>query len=88
MLEHGKPGPMFTVARELGHTSTRLIDERYGHLHRNPNERCRTDEMSLGVGDYVEGMGEEMVQALRAVGARERESFVTTPGTVGRNGPD
>src|SRR5690606_1402745 len=32
-LDRGAPVALFTVARELGHSSTDMIEERYGHLH-------------------------------------------------------
>ena len=31
--EKGRPVAPFTVARELGHSSTSMIEKRYGHLH-------------------------------------------------------
>jgi integrase len=31
-LDGGHPIALFTVAREVGHSSTRLIEDRYGHL--------------------------------------------------------
>ena len=31
-LEGGHPIALFTVAREVGHGSTRLIEDRYGHV--------------------------------------------------------
>ena len=36
-LDRGHPVPLFTVARELGHSATQLIEERYGHLVDVPN---------------------------------------------------
>ncbi|MCH7857284.1 MAG: tyrosine-type recombinase/integrase [Gemmatimonadetes bacterium] len=33
-LEHGAPVSVWQVARELGHRSTQMIDDRYGHLAR------------------------------------------------------
>lgn len=32
-LDRGAPVAMYTVARELGHRSTTMIEDRYGHLH-------------------------------------------------------
>lgn len=37
--EHGAPVALFTVARELGHSSTQLIERRYGHLLTNRQAR-------------------------------------------------
>ncbi len=31
-LQHGAPVSVWQVARELGHRSTQMIDDRYGHL--------------------------------------------------------
>jgi integrase len=35
-LEQGHPVSLFTVAREMGHGSTQLIEQRYGHILKNP----------------------------------------------------
>lgn len=32
-LDRGAPVSVYTVARELGHRSTSMIEDRYGHLH-------------------------------------------------------
>jgi integrase len=32
-LDRGAPVALYTVARELGHSSTDMIEDRYGHLH-------------------------------------------------------
>ena len=32
-LDRGAPVALYTVARELGHRSTEMIEDRYGHLH-------------------------------------------------------
>jgi integrase len=31
--DRGRPVAMYTVARELGHRSTTMLEDRYGHLH-------------------------------------------------------
>jgi integrase len=38
-LEGGAPVTLFTVSRELGHSSTRMLEEHYGHLLRNRSVR-------------------------------------------------
>jgi integrase len=44
-LDRGAPIAMYSVARELGHRSTEMIERRYGHLH---------DRAVLGGSDVVE----------------------------------
>ncbi len=39
-LDHGAPVSPYTVMRELGHRSLKLIEETYGHLQ---NRRSRSD---------------------------------------------
>lgn len=39
------PVAIYTVARELGHRSTSMIEDRYGHLH---------DRAATGGGEVVE----------------------------------
>ena len=31
--DRGRPVAMYTVARELGHTGTDMLEDRYGHVH-------------------------------------------------------
>ena len=31
--DRGRPVALYTVARELGHRSTNMLEDRYGHLH-------------------------------------------------------
>ncbi|MEX0912248.1 MAG: tyrosine-type recombinase/integrase, partial [Gemmatimonadota bacterium] len=44
-LDRGAPLALYTVARELGHSSTNMIEDRYGHLH---------DRAVLGGSEVVE----------------------------------
>lgn len=44
-LDRGAPIAMYSVARELGHSSTDMIEDRYGHLH---------DRAQLGGSEVVE----------------------------------
>lgn len=55
---------LFTVARELGHASTRLIERRYGHLL--TNRRIRGDVVAFRPETYDEEIGDR-VRNLRAV---------------------
>lgn len=36
-LDNGKPVAVFTVSRELGHSTTKLVEEVYGHVGKNPH---------------------------------------------------
>lgn len=62
--EHGAPVALFTVARELGHSSTRLIERRYGHLL--TNRRVRSDVVAFRPETYEEEIGEQ-IHELRLV---------------------
>ncbi len=55
-LDRGAPVSMYTVARELGHSSTNMIEDRYGHLH---------DRAVLGGSEVVEFRVEHHQEALR-----------------------
>lgn len=61
--EHGHPVALFTVARELGHTSTRLIEERYGHLL--VNRKGRYEEVAFRLEDHLESIKKERLRALQ-----------------------
>ena len=63
--EHGYPVALFTVSRELGHSSTSLIEKRYGHLL--TNRRVRGETVEFRVEEYEKEIGEEVLQALRLV---------------------
>lgn len=57
---------LFTVARELGQSSTRLIERRYGHLL--TNRHVRGEGVAFRLDDYVgEEVSEEVVRELRVV---------------------
>lgn len=56
-LDRGAPVAMYTVARELGHSSTSMIEERYGHLH---------DRAVLGGSEVVEYRVEHHQEELQA----------------------
>lgn len=57
------PVPLFKMARELGHASTKLIEDRYGHIL--ANRECRSDVVEFKVEDHREQLGERL-EALRA----------------------
>lgn len=57
-------GALFTLARKLGHASTRLGERRYGHLL--TNRRVRDDVMAFRPETYDEEIGDR-VRNLRAV---------------------
>ena len=56
---------LFTVSRELGHSSTSLIEKRYGHVLTNRRVRGKTVEFR--VEEYEKEIGEEVLQAVRLV---------------------
>jgi len=61
-LDHGAPVSQWTVARELGHGGTQLVDRVYGHLGQ---VRHRSDVVEYRVDQHAEELGERLV-ALRA----------------------
>ena len=38
MCDRGRPVALYTVARELGHRSTNVIEDVYGHVHDRTEE--------------------------------------------------
>ena len=59
-LDGGHPVALFTVAREVGHATTRLIEERYGHLvhvaKRSETVEYRLDHYTGHVQDQIASM--------------------------------
>src|SRR5690606_33287442 len=53
-LDHGAPVPTFTVARELGHGGTSLVERVYGHLG---TVRHRSDAVEYRVEQHREVLG-------------------------------
>lgn len=51
--DRGRPVAMYTVARELGHSSLDMVSDRYGHLH-DRAEDGGTEEVSFRVETYQE----------------------------------
>lgn len=64
-VDGGQPVAMWTVAKELGHSSTRLIEERYGHLG---EVRHRSEVVEFRVDQHREALGERL-EALEALAA-------------------
>ena len=58
-LDRGQPVALYTVARELGHRSPNMIEDRYGHLHDRTElggkevVEFRVDEHRAGLGDRL-----------------------------------
>lgn len=62
-LDRGAPVALYTVARELGHSSQSMIEERYGHLH----DRAilgGAEEVSFRIKDHRDQL-EPQLEALR-----------------------
>ncbi len=54
-LDRGRPVALYTVARELGHRSLNMIEDRYGHLH---------DRAEVGGKEVVEFLVQEYEKKL------------------------
>jgi integrase len=56
-LDHGAPVSSWTVARELGHGSTKMIEKTYGHLgevrHRSKMVEYRVEQHRAKLGDRI-----------------------------------
>ena len=62
-LDRGAPVSLYTVARELGHASTDMIEDRYGHLH----DRAvlgGSDEVAFRVEDHRDKLSDRL-EAMR-----------------------
>lgn len=59
-LDHGAPVGPYTVARELGHSSTVMVDKIYSHLgtlrHRSDVVEYRIDQHAATLGDRLEAL--------------------------------
>lgn len=53
-LDRGVPVAMYTVAREMGHSTTRMLEDIYGHVG---EVRARTEEVSFRVEAYPSNRG-------------------------------
>jgi hypothetical protein len=60
---------LYTVARELGHRGTDMIEDRYGHLHDRAQEGC-PEVVEFRVESHREHLGERLT-ALEKRAARE-----------------
>jgi len=56
-LDVGHPVALFTVAREVGHSTTRLIEERYGHL---VHVATRSEIVEFRLDHYAEHVKEQI----------------------------
>jgi integrase len=56
-LDHGAPVSVFSVARELGHSSTNMVEKVYSHLgtvrHRSDQVEYRVEQHEAGLGDRL-----------------------------------
>jgi integrase len=67
--DRGRPVSLYTVARELGHRGTDMIEDRYGHLHDRAQEGC-PEVVEFRVDSHREHLGERL-SALEKRAARE-----------------
>jgi len=56
-LDGGQPVALFTVAHEVGHANTRLIEERYGHL---VHVAKRSDSVDFRLDHYADQVQEQV----------------------------
>jgi integrase len=61
-LDHGAPVAVWTVSRELGHTSTALVEKVYGHLG---TSRHRSEAVEYRLEQHAEALRDRL-EALRA----------------------
>jgi len=57
--DRGRPVALYTVARELGHSSTAMIEDRYGHLHDRVEEGT-AEVVEFRVEQWRERLGERL----------------------------
>lgn len=57
--DRGRPVALYTVARELGHSSLDMISDRYGHLH-DRAEEGGAEEVGFRVEQYREKLGDRL----------------------------
>jgi integrase len=67
--DRGRPVSLYTVSRELGHRSTDMIEDRYGHLHDRTEEGC-TEVVEFRIEAHKKQLKERLA-ALAAVVAEE-----------------
>jgi len=66
-LDGGKPAAVYTVSRELGHSSTDMVEGAYSHLG---DVRHRADVVEYRVERFADILGERL-RALRVGGKHE-----------------
>ena len=54
--DRGRPVALYTVARELGHKSTDMLEDRYAHLHDRVEEGS-TEVVEFRVDQHKEALG-------------------------------
>ena len=59
-LDRGQPVALYTVARELGHRSPNMIEDRYGHLH-DRTEMGGKEVVEFRVEDHQEALGARLL---------------------------
>jgi integrase len=64
-LDRGAPVAPWTVARELGHSSTEMVERIYGHLGQ---VRHRGEEVSFRVEDHKQDLGDRLVKLQQSGG--------------------
>ncbi len=57
--DRGRPVALYTVARELGHASTDMLEDRYAHLHDRVEEGA-TEVVEFRVEDHMERVGDRL----------------------------
>jgi len=76
-LDRGAAAALYTVARELDHSSTDMIEDRYGHLH----DRAAPDEAKVGKYRVETQTGRRSGSVWRASGnSRPRTFHPSRPG--------
>ena len=70
--DRARPVSLYTVARELGHRSTEMIEARYGHLH-DRAEEGGAEVVEFRIDAHRERLGERLT-AMEATVAEEAES--------------
>ena len=57
--DRGRPVALYTVARELGHKSTDMLEDRYAHLH-DRTEEGGTEVVEFRVENHKEALEEKL----------------------------
>jgi integrase len=68
-LDHGSPIPQYTVERELGHRSSKMVTQIYGHLGRI---RHRSEHVEYRVEQFIGDLGDRVADVERRSAERNR----------------